>query len=790
MIYLVQPPLIQLNSPYPAVYYLRSFLEKQEFPCIASDHSIALFERIFRAGGLRKIFCSARERFKKGAIPGLDNNTARYNTERFLSEEGRWLSCIPRLTAFLRGKDREWGHLLTLANGVLPSGPRFDACVAAFGGQPSPDDGPLLAGKLLEDLADFITVTVDSGFALIRYTENTASQNTPSGGMMLPDEQKAAGYILQNFYAPFLETQWDALERLASGKGLPLILGISIPFPGCFAGAIACARSAKRRFKDRVTVIAGGGFVNTELRRLGVCRTGAELFDCFDYLSFDRGYGSLLAVLDRLCAGRSPSGKEPPAPLYKTMYFDGNSNRVVEDPGIAGGIPAEKTGADNSRYIEAERNAVQTVFPDYSGVDFSRYLCLVDDVNPMHRLWSDGRWLKAYLAYGCYWHACAFCDVTLDYIRNFEPVNVESLFIHLCDQAEKTGVRGVHLVDEAAPPAALLRLAELNRETGLPLVFWGNIRFERDFKADAAAILAAGGLIGASAGIEVATEAGFKRTGKGIGLTEVVRACAAFKEQGILTHAYLIYGYWDEDEGEIIDSAEVLRQLFAAGLLDSAFWHKFVLTCHSRIYAEWQQGRHPGLRVIDNDDPRGNTASKGAPHGGLPFTRNDLSFEGEGQFDKFTEPLDRLLAAWMKGDYNSSGFPFKTPPPTVSPGLVTDLLDQYARDKDRDAIPANAAEQMLFLGSRPMAGGGKRKARIRWRWRLEEHSITVKAEEEAGTGSAAERAERIAALLEGAGKERGKTGLYQELCGCLGEKAAKAAWRKLREGGLVKSTIF
>jgi radical SAM superfamily enzyme YgiQ (UPF0313 family) len=605
--------------------------------------------------------------------------------------------------------------------------------------------------------------------------------------MMPPGEQRAEGYILQNFYAPFLETEWDALEHPASGKGSPLLVGISIPFPGCFAGALACARSAKRRFKDRVTIIAGGGFVNTELRRLGACRGGAELFDCFDYLSFDRGYGSLAAVLDHLCTGRSLSGGELPAPLYKTVYFDKNSNRVVRGPGIEDGIPAEKTGADSSRYLEAERNAVQTVFPDYSGVDFSRYLCLVDDVNPMHRLWSDGRWLKAYLAYGCYWHACAFCDVTLDYIRNFEPVNVESLFMHLCDQAEKTGVRGVHLVDEAAPPAALLRLAELNRQAGLPLVFWGNIRFERDFKADAAAILAAGGLIGVSAGIEVATEAGLKRTGKGIELKEVVRACAAFKEQGILTHAYLIYGYWDEDDGEIINSAETLRQLFAAGLLDSAFWHKFVLTCHSRIYAEWRQGRHPGLRVVDNEDPRSNTAPKGD---GLPFTMNDLSFEGEERFDKFTEPLDRLLAAWMKGDYNSSGFPFKTPEPSVTPALVTDLLDQYARDKDRDTIPANAEEQMLFLGSRPMAGGGKRKARIRWRWRLEEHSITVRTEDAAGTDSAAGRAERITVLLEGAGKKPGKPGLYQELCECLGEKAAKAAWRKLREGGLVKSTIF
>ena len=57
----------------------------------------------------------------------------------------------------------------------------------------------------------------------------------------------------------------------------------------------------------------------------------------------------------------------------------------------------------------------------------------------------------------------------------------------------------------------------------------------------------------------------------------------------------MIYGYFGETEQDTINSMETLRQLYAAGLLDSCFWHKFVLTRHSRIYSEWKEGLHKNL---------------------------------------------------------------------------------------------------------------------------------------------------------------------------------------------------
>ena len=751
----VQPPFVQLNSPYPAPYYLKSFLEKNGFSVTVLDHSIGLFERIFSRPGLEQVFNDASlpaKRTKSGRSKDIT-----YIIERFLSEKKLWLDSIERLIAFLRGRDPEWGHLLTLANGCLPGGPRTDAFIAARGGDVSADEAKLLATMLLSDMADFITCTLDNGFSLIRYTPLVKGSLETGYRDFSAVKKSLDGYIMNSFYRPMLDAEWDKLEKaeaaagdgdILNGKGgsflgSNFLLGLTIPFPGCLSGALVCAESAKKRFGAAVRTVAGGGYVNTELR----FQKAPDFSDYFDYVSLDRGYDFLLSIMEHPNATTSPNSSADQAAL--------------------------------------EDEAVKTTFPDYSGVDFSRYLYPVDDANPMHRLWSDGHWLKAYLAHGCYWHSCAFCDVTLDYIRNFVPVDVPALFAHLKDQAEKTGVRGVHLVDEAAPVSSLLEFALLNREAGLPLNFWGNIRFERDFSPDVAAILAAGGLTGVSAGLEVFTEKGFKRLGKGINLESAVRACAAFKEAGILTHAYLIYGYWDEDEQEIIDSAEILRQLFALKLLDSAFWHKFVLTRHSRIYAEKQRGLHPGLKI--KDDPAVEAGGRGGASGAI-FALNDLSFEGEENFDKYTAPLERLLGAWMRGETATpvtKAFPFKVAAPSVAPDLVESHLGNYMGDlyyapeaipdhkKNRDEMKDSNA---LFLGSTPRQSVRKDDFVLNWRWRLEERELVTDGE----------KAEKIITLLETASRGKGlaTTEFYSALKKIAGNDSARIIWMNLRENGL------
>ena len=816
-ILLIQPPFVQLNAPYPAPYYLQAFLAEKGLATRVADHSIGLFSRIFCGQGLTTVFAAARPLIEArlsqvaiqdggqphGRISAAEDRQARLNLSRYLSRSKDWIATIDRVVEFLRGGDPEFGHLLSAANGTLPSGARVERFLASVDGSPSPNEAREMATLMLADLADLIRVVLDPGFSLVRYAENLAA----SVHSFAEVEPAVDGWILRTFYEPLLQEEWYHIERdCAPSDDKPFILACTLPFPGCLAGALAAARSAKARFGNKVRTIAGGGYVNTELRSI----SSARFFDYFDYLSFDRGYGAIQSMLESEGILEAPNPVESESiptrksrPLYKTIFRDPDTGKLVG--GSDTDTSAARIGlAAMSRYGSIDEEAPSRIFPDYRSVDFSRYILPLDDANPMHRLWSDGRWLKVYLAHGCYWHACAFCDVKLDYISGYLGVDPDALFAHLLVQAEATRVRGVHLVDEAAPVASLLRLAQLNREAGLPLVFWGNIRFERDFTPDRAAALAAGGLLGVSAGVEVATERGFKRVGKGIGLKEVVRACAAFKEAGILVHAYLIFGYWDEDDQEIIDSVETVRQLFAAGLVDSAFWHKFVLTRHSRIYAERERGRHPKLELVDTSNKTG---------GETDFADNDLRFRGEERHERWSAPLDTLAGLWMSGEQVDKGFgqgiegllPFKTPVPRVAPDTVESLLDAYARDRNDalDTLPAllqapksatrpgsspgrhsesgqgSPVSPWLFLGGEPIAETildrkGRPHARLSWNYRLETHELQVG--EERGSRNLARA---IKAALTSANP-------VESLSALMDQDSLARAWPILRRGGLVR----
>ena len=127
-------------------------------------------------------------------------------------------------------------------------------------------------------------------------------------------------------------------------------------------------------------------------------------------------------------------------------------------------------------------------------------------LNPMHRLWSDGRWNKLTVAHGCYWKKCSFCDVSLDYISRYDAATATTLVDRIEAIVEETGQTGFHLVDEAAPPKSLKALAAELQRRQLAISWWGNIRFEKSFTPALCQQLADSGCIAISGGLEVASD--------------------------------------------------------------------------------------------------------------------------------------------------------------------------------------------------------------------------------------------------------------------------------------------
>ena len=569
----ITPPVIQLNSPYPSGAYLCSFFKNQNDECNWKDLNISLFYKIFSASGIETLFSLTEKKaleMADFAESQNDKNTA-FNLRRYICTKQNWIEWIDFIVEILCGKMREKEHEF-LYSPFVPRGSRMENFLASLNREPTVDDVRFLCSYALADLADYITAVFDKDFSLVRYAESLCVDERD----FLQIQKQLESPVLKVFYEQVLQ------ENLVFEQNeIPELICISVPFAGTFLPALYTADFIKKKYQDKIFVAIGGGFVNTQLRE-----TTETCFSKFiDAFSFDRGYGSYLelkkhfesiknhdffqkdSVYRQDCESLSEQKCEP---LYKLQLFYGDKTI----------LPLWK----DEKISQIENELTANIMPDYQDIDFSIYPRVCDDLNPMHRIWNDGSWIKAYLAHGCYWHKCAFCDTQLDYVCGYKIVQTEKLFFKLLETAELKKVYGIHFVDEALPPKALKKFALLNAQNGKKLYFWGNVRFEKTFTKDFAAFLSYCGFGGASAGLEVATENGLKTINKGTDIDSIISACAAFKEAGILVHAYMIYGFWNDTSQSIINSMETLRQFFESGLLDSAFWHKFVLTKNSQVF--------------------------------------------------------------------------------------------------------------------------------------------------------------------------------------------------------------
>ena len=303
--------------------------------------------------------------------------------------------------------------------------------------------------------------------------------------------------------------------------------------------------------------------------------------------------------------------------------------------------------------------------PDFSDMPLDKYLSLTEMTNPMHRLWSQGRWNKMVMAHGCYWHRCAFCDTTLDYIGNYRAPKAATVVDHMERIVAQTGRTGFHFVDEALPPKLLREVAEEILRRGLAVSFWGNIRFERAYTAELCDLLAEAGMVAVSGGLEVASDRLLKLIDKGVTIQQTVEACRHLRDAGIMVHTYLMYGFPSETLQESVDALETVRRMFDEGIVQSAFWHRYAMTCHS------PSGQHP--------ERYGARRTSMEPH---PFCNNEVDWmraeSGERRTAnmQFDYDIEAVGAALRLATYNymhglgldqpvRSWFPIRVPRPTV-----------------------------------------------------------------------------------------------------------------------------
>ncbi|HEX3203402.1 MAG TPA: radical SAM protein, partial [Nitrospiraceae bacterium] len=674
------PPLTQLNTPYPSTAYLSGFLRSRGYAI--GDEGVTLRES--RAGhvsqvdlgiemvlallsreGLSRMFQDVRRLVE---IPG--------EARQMLALERAYLDTIDPVVAFLQGREPGLAPLICQGH-FLPRGPRFDTSVITLSHASTTESAKHLASLYVEDIADFVCHTVAPQFALSRYAEQVGV----SAGSFDP--------VRRALQAPPSLTDVLVLDALSRHLDAfhPDIVGLTVPFPGNLYGALRIAQSIKQR-SPQVKIILGGGYANTELRRL----REPALFDYIDYVTLDDGERPLLCLLEHI------SGKRDEAELCRTFL---RSNETV-------------VFRNGSR--DAEFGMEDTGTPTYAGLALDRYLSILDTLNPMHRLWSDGHWNKLTVAHGCYWKQCTFCDVGLDYIRRYDATPQEILADRVETLITETGRRAFHFVDEAAPPSGLKALALTLLERGVTISWWGNIRFEEAFTPDLCRLLAASGCIAVTAGLEVAADRLLDAMKKGITVDQTARVAAAFHDAGVLVHAYLMYGFPGQTTAETLESLERVRQLFARNLFQSAFWHKFTATAHSPIGLDPETH---GIRLT------------GPAFGG--FAENDLIHAdmAAGEVPEWVgDGLRKALYQYKEGrglevDVRT-WFTRPVPRPKVAPDWIETALTGIRRWDD-----PMVERRFVWIGGTAVLEGNKHVRRVILPSRTEDHELRLNADKAA-----------------------------------------------------------
>ena len=646
-VFAITPPFTQLNTPYPATAYIKGFLNTKNIACFQADLGIEVILALFSKKGLTDLFDFVNQKteiFSK-------------NSQRIIALQEDYIQTIDAVILFLQGKNPTLSHIICQEN-FLPEASRFaqlEDLDWAFGSMGMQDKAKHLATLYLEDISDLIMECVDQHFGFSRYAERL--------GRSANNFDELYQALQQNFSYIDIILLKILAENMAEIQ--PRLVVISVPFPGNLYSAFRIGQWVKQNYPN-TKVAMGGGFANTELRSL----SDARVFEFFDYVSLDDGEAPLEAIL---VSSAETSDRPDEGTLFKRTF-------ILEDGAVV--------YKNNSLLKDYKQSEVGT--PDYSDLLLDKYISVIEIVNPMHRMWSDGRWNKLTMAHGCYWGKCTFCDISLDYIKIYEPIAANLLCDRMEEMITQTGENGFHFVDEAAPPALMRALALEILRRKLTVTWWTNIRFEKSFSKDLCQLLKASGCIAVSGGLEVASDRLLELIQKGVTVAQVAQVTRNFTEVGIMVHAYLMYGFPTQTAQETIDSLEMVRQMFEIGTLQSGFWHQFAMTAHSPV------GMYPEQFSVHRKSNILGT-----------FANNDLVFSDPKGTDHeaFSFGLKKSLLNYMHGicfEYPlQEWFDFKIPRTKVPKNYIENAL----LEDDGDSVSRfmlKPTSKVVWLGKKPL----------------------------------------------------------------------------------------
>ncbi len=632
---LITPPFTQLNTPYPATAYLKGFLSTKGISAFQSDIGIEVILELYSKKTFHELF----------EIAFQEKRISSDNCRRIYALKSHYLKPLDDVILFLQGKNPTFARQIC-TNNFLPQSARFeqlDDMDWAFGSMGNQDKAKHLATLYLEDLSDFIIECIDPNFGFSRYAERLG-ESANSFDELYKELNGSTTYI-DDITLRILEIQLKDQD--------PKLVCFSVPFPGNLYSAFRCAQFIKANY-PHIKIAMGGGFPNTELRSVKDVR----VFEFFDFISLDDGELPIELIYNSVLKGEAE---------FKRTFLLENGEIVYKN---------------NSPKPDYKQQEVGT--PDYSDLLLDKYISVIEIANPMHSLWSDGRWNKLTMAHGCYWGKCTFCDISLDYIKIYEPIAASTLVDRMETLIEQTGETGFHFVDEAAPPSLMKALALEIIKRKLTVTWWTNIRFEKNFSQDLCLLLKASGCIAVSGGLEVASDRLLKLIDKGVSVAQVAQVTRNFTEANIMVHSYLMYGYPTQTVQETVDSLEMVRQLFEVGVLQSGFWHQFALTAHSPIGLKPEKyGVTPNYKDIT-------------------FANNDVDFIDSTGIDHsiFSFGLKKSLFNFMHGigfelplqDW----FDFKIPKTKISP----DFIDNCLIINPQFNIKPSA--KIVWLGTKPL----------------------------------------------------------------------------------------